>query len=407
MSSQETSPPLNRAQFEHLSDSQFDTACALAVVFGPEALAVMLTEDRAVHIARLEHLSHYVDMRAQPAIKAAEKVARREIEKALKSAQEAQDKAQADIDAANAAAKQAIEESQQSAMRQMRDIQRQAEAQLRQATAAVSQATQASGATRVEISKPIKITFGKYAGHEGENLRRWILEVEQANAAALYTEDSVQIANAISHLAGTARDWAFTCIDQAKSQGREAFPTWSDFKSQLFLSFHGEHARHNDRARFLACKQRKLSVFDYVQSLRQLSAAVLGDPLSETTKITVLREGLALGPVRTELFRTDPSTFEEACRIVLKEDASLRRAANLPLSAGTSSSSAASGPSPMDLSYTELSQDRQLSNIRCFRCNRRGHYATRCRNRAVKSRNSQERQSGGSSHPLPGNGNAH
>jgi hypothetical protein len=205
------------------------------------------------------------------------------------------------------------------------------------------------------------------------------LEVEQANEAALYTDDATQVAMAISHLVGTARDCAFTCIDQAKSENREAFPSWQDFKKKLNASFNGEHARHNERAKFLACKQKRRSVFDYIQLLRQLSASVIGDPLSETTKITVLREGLNVGSARTQLFRTDPKTFEDACNIALAEDASQRRANNLRMGHDTGPiPSSGSGPSPMDVGSTELSRVRQASNVRCYQCNSRGHYARAC-----------------------------
>lgn len=187
---------------------------------------------------------------------------------------------------------------------------------------------------------------------------------------------------AISHLVGTARDWAFTCIHQARASGTVAFPSWEAFKLRLEANFHGDHVRHNDRAKFLRARQKKKTVFEFVQTLRQLSAAVIGEPLDETTKITILREGLNVGPARTQLFRDSPETFEDACQIALNEDASQRRAHNTRVGPDSSTTH---GPTPMDLSSTDLTRQRQLSNVRCFKCNLRGHYSRDCRRRRSNS----------------------
>ena len=105
----------------------------------------------------------------------------------------------------------------------------------------------------------------------------------------------------------------YTClIVQAEAKAREEI----------------ERSRHETHDKFLRARQKKKTVFEFVQTLRQLSAAVIGEPLDETTKITILREGLNVGPARTQLFRDSPETFEDACQIALNEDASQRRAHN-------------------------------------------------------------------------------
>jgi len=93
--------------------------------------------------------------------------------------------------------------------------------------------------------------------------------------------------------------------------------SWAFLKEHLFAIHQGKHMSHNHRARLLACKQEKRSVYDYIQSLRRLSADV--EKMDETTKVTILMEGLNVGPVRTQLFRCNPPSFT-ACRITFEEE---------------------------------------------------------------------------------------
>ncbi len=125
----------------------------------------------------------------------------------------------------------------------------------------------------------------------------------------------------------------------------------------------------------------------------------MGEPLSETTKVTVLREGMNVGPARTQLFRTNPTTFAEACRIALNEDASQRKA-NVR---GGYIESTTSGPTPMDISATELARFRQQDNVTCFKCGRRGHYARTC---YVQSKQQQPSSFQKQQRHSPGNGRA-
>uniref|UniRef100_A0AAV1TVD9 Uncharacterized protein n=1 Tax=Peronospora matthiolae TaxID=2874970 RepID=A0AAV1TVD9_9STRA len=60
---------------------------------------------------------------------------------------------------------------------------------------------------------------------------------------------------------------------------------------------------------------KKLSYF--FQELRTLIAAVQLDPLLEKVRVTIFKEEVRTGVVRTEVFRVHPSTFEEAVDMAL------------------------------------------------------------------------------------------
>ncbi|KAI9989078.1 hypothetical protein PInf_022811 [Phytophthora infestans] len=144
------------------------------------------------------------------------------------------------------------------------------------ATVAVPQATR---------PKPVQLKVLAFEGKEGENLHFWFREVEIAMKAGLISDEPVR--------------------------GRLPFPTLVDFRQ---------------RSRFLACKQGKRELQKYAQEMRTLVASLAGNPLPEDVKTTVFMDGLMVGPARTQLFRVQATTIEEAIQIALQEEYSHKQA---------------------------------------------------------------------------------
>lgn len=226
--------------------------------------------------------------------------------------------------------------------------------------------------------KPLHLKVDPFMGDEdGERLLLWVREVEMAMMAALLTDDRLKVAFAVSQLGGRARSWALT---RAASVA-DAFPTWEQLKYELELTFQPPNSAYRVRSRFLACRQGKRTLADYVQELRTLSARMVADPLPEVVKVTIFMEGLNVGPARTQLFRSRVGTLEEAVRVALEEDYCHRQSR---ISAGVAAQSVANddGPQPMELGSAE----QRRAPVQCFACGRFGHYQRNCPARGNRPR---------------------
>ncbi|GMF49847.1 unnamed protein product [Phytophthora fragariaefolia] len=74
------------------------------------------------------------------------------------------------------------------------------------------------------------------------------------------------------------------------------------------------------------------------------------DPLPEAATVTVFMEGLRTGVARTEVFRTHPTSFEEAVNVALNAEFNFKSSR---LGRNASYANPSSVPEPMDLSYAE------------------------------------------------------
>uniref|UniRef100_H3H7K4 RNA-directed DNA polymerase n=1 Tax=Phytophthora ramorum TaxID=164328 RepID=H3H7K4_PHYRM len=204
--------------------------------------------------------------------------------------------------------------------------------------------------------KPLRLKVNPYKGKEGENLHFWVREVELAMDAALVSDERLRVAFALSHLSGRAKSSAYT--REATTPG--CFASWAQLCEQLRAAFLPANYEYRQRSRFLACKQGRRELHEYIQEMRELTASLVGNPLHEYIKVTVFMDGLRVGPARTQLFRVQANTLEEAIQIALQEEYSHRHA-HTPATAWLGGSSQGrpqsrgpfNVPVPMDLSLAE------------------------------------------------------
>lgn len=213
--------------------------------------------------------------------------------------------------------------------------------------------------------KAVKLDVPKYSGREGENLEHWLLAVTTAARAQLIEDEGLQVAFAISYLSGRAKEWSYSKLIMDSS----AFPSWDAFARQIREVFLPPNSQLEIRARLLSCKQGNRQLHDYVHELRYLRAALVSDPLSETTLVTVFLEGLRQGRARDELYRDIPATLEDAIRRAQLAEFSMRSARGSALPKSNDDAA------PMDLSVVGFNK----ANVRCHYCRRLGHYKRECR----------------------------
>ncbi|KAG3008766.1 hypothetical protein PC121_g8467 [Phytophthora cactorum] len=164
--------------------------------------------------------------------------------------------------------------------------------------------------------KPLRLKVNPYEGKEGENLHFGVREVELAMDAALFSTEQLCVAFALSNLSGRAKSWAYT--REATTLG--CFASWTQLCEQLRAAFLPANYEHRQRSRFLSCKQGKRELHEYIQEMRELTAPLVGNPLHEHIKVMVFMDGLRVGPARTQLFRVQISTLEEAIQVAHQEE---------------------------------------------------------------------------------------
>ncbi|KAE8879595.1 hypothetical protein PF005_g4547 [Phytophthora fragariae] len=174
-----------------------------------------------------------------------------------------------------------------------------------QSAAQASATNTASFAARPTTTKPVKMSVPTFDGKDSDSLLFWVREIEIALSASQIYDVRAQVAFALSNLGGCARAWAV---------GRETatpgyFTSWSFMEQELRSTFLIANVAYRHRSSFLRCKQGKRSLQDYVMDLHNPEAAMAGAPLSEDVKLTVFTDGVRTGPVRTDLFRRQPKTF--------------------------------------------------------------------------------------------------
>ncbi|GMF33642.1 unnamed protein product [Phytophthora fragariaefolia] len=146
-------------------------------------------------------------------------------------------------------------------------------------------------------------------------------------------------------------------------------------EQELRSTFLLANMTYRHRSNFLRYKQGKRSLQDYVMELHNLEAAMTGALLSEDVTVMVFMDGVRTDPVRTELFRRQPKTFNEAVHVAMLEDHCARSAQD-----HTPHVEAREGPTPMEVSLAESARPQRTPRAsgRCFGCNQHGHFRRNC-----------------------------
>ncbi|KAE9217725.1 hypothetical protein PF004_g14070 [Phytophthora fragariae] len=233
-----------------------------------------------------------------------------------------------------------------------------------QSAAQASATNTASFAARPTTTKPVKMSVPTFDGKDADSLVFWVREIKIALSAGQIYDARAQVVFALSNL---GRVWAMA--RETATPGY--FTSWSFMEQELRSTFLLANVAYRHCSSFLRCKQGKRSLQDYVMELHDLEAAMAGAPLSEDIKVTVFMDGVRTGPVRTELFRRQPKTFNEAVHIAMLEDHCVRSAQG-----HTPHVEASEGPTPMEISLAESarSQKPQRASGRCFGCNQPSHF---------------------------------
>ncbi|KAI9983859.1 hypothetical protein PInf_007936 [Phytophthora infestans] len=172
--------------------------------------------------------------------------------------------------------------------------------------------------------------------------------------AALISIKQLCVAFALTNLSGRAKSWVYT--REATSPG--CFTSWAQLSEQLRAAFLPANDEYRHRSRFLSCKQGRRELHEYVQAIREPTVSLVGNPLNEHIKVTVLMDGLRVGPARTQLFR--PSSGAHAGLSMTRESVS---------NPGRASTT---GPVPMELGSAEQ------RDYRFFGSGKRGHFKRDC-----------------------------
>jgi Retrotransposon gag protein len=289
----------NPSDFPHLTEDEWATVERMVQSLGPRAVEVVLTT--------LSEAEQHASLFA---------FSQRELETARVAAEESRREVEA--------ARQLADESRQQAadtIQQIAGLQQQLTQLLSRPPQPVV-VEQRVAPPSPSHNRALKLDVAKYSGSDKESLLRWLVELEAALQARNLTSPQLQVAFAMSCLAGRAKTWAFG----RRLADPQCFGTYQQFRVALREAFEPPKSEFRARAEFLKIKQGKRDIHAYVQHARYLVSCVVEEPIDEATKVVTYMTGLNDGPVKTYLFREYPATMEDAISLSVQEDFSLNQA---------------------------------------------------------------------------------
>lgn len=245
----------------------------------------------------------------------------------------------------------------------------------------MQQEISANSSAKMPKMDSLKVEVSTYKGEEKESLLRWLVELDAGIDARAISDHRLKVAFAMSRLAGRAKKWAFG----KRMADPQCFPKYESFKDAIKLAFEPPKCEFRARAEFLKLKQGKRDLHAYIQEARYLIASIVNEPVDNATQVVTFMTGLNDGPVKTYLFREYPKSLEDAISIASMEDFSLKQAKASRSDGFQSKPKPSSDPTPMDCSsITDPKRGRNgprridRTKIRCYRCQKTGHYSSAC-----------------------------
>ncbi|GMF35674.1 unnamed protein product [Phytophthora fragariaefolia] len=221
-----------------------------------------------------------------------------------------------------------------------------------QSAVQASATNSASFAARPTTTKPVKMSIPTFDGKASDSLVFWVREIEIALSAGQIYDAQAQVAFALSYVPPSS--WPMWRIviapisfGASKASGRFKTTPWGSITAKPPLA---------------------------------------GAPLSEDVKVTVFMDGVRTGPVRTELFRRQPNTFNEAVHIAMLEDHCVRSAQG-----HTPHIEARKGPTPMEISLAEPARPQRTQRAGGLRF---GYFASSVREVSSSSASQKEQVPG-------------
>ncbi|GAB9477802.1 hypothetical protein Gpo141_00014954, partial [Globisporangium polare] len=151
----------------------------------------------------------------------------------------------------------------------------------------------------------VKLDVSSYSGGGTHRLalNRWLCEVDIAVHARQLKTELGRTHFLLSKLSDRAKEWALGRLVADPN----CFPTMEALKDDLRLAFEPPQDEVQHRAAFLAMRQGRSTMRDYIQRARHLASCIVKAPIDFTTQVHVFIAGMNAGHQRFYLTRKPPA----------------------------------------------------------------------------------------------------